>query len=269
MKKTIISVICLLIYAGAAAGAPSFYSGAFSHPAQSTPPASTISDPPMMGALDTTNPIVAAFLQSGQYSQWIQDSLAMLGQKQAADEAAIAAIGPGAIGPQGPAGPQGIPGPQGPQGDTGAPGQVGSPGPAGSLPAYSVPTGYTIQFLAQQGACSVGTLGTDSGTLAFGSPLYCDYAINIPQDGSYVITTHLQILAGVAPVKFHFEIPIGTTATSVTWTPPNGSYQFVQSAAIALAHGFQVLRLVADVPEPPTPTTPITNKVNWISLTKQ
>lgn len=156
-----------------------------------------------------------------------------------------------------------------PKGIRESPGADGAPGaPGASLPVVALPPGYAFQQTAINAGCSYGTQGADAGSLTFSgtpAPFFCDFAIPVLQAGNYVITTHMRVIAGVAPVLFHYESPIGTSLGAQTFTPTNNSLQFVRSAAIALAQGFQIVRLVVDQPEPGTNT----NQINWISLTKQ
>ena len=137
MKRTI-TLLAMLMLIAMPAHAASYYAGAYAHPAlpapqDPTPPPPTplIGDPPALGVLDITNPVVQAFIESGQLTAWIEQSLVTL----ANDVATLQTSGTGTTGPQGPAGPQGPQGPIGPTGPQGVPGPVGPIGPAGATGA--------------------------------------------------------------------------------------------------------------------------------------
>lgn len=273
MKKAIVVFACLLVMAvGVEARTRDFYAGALAHPsAQDTPPPQTplIGNPPDMGVLDIQNPVVRSFIQAGQLTGWFEQSLATLAALIADMQQKLDGIGAGVPGPAGAPGAPGVPGDKGDKGDKGDPGAAGAPGANGaSLSVVAVPAGYTFQQTAINAGCSYGTQGADSATLTFSgtpAPFFCDFLVPVQQAGNYVITTHYAVSVGVAPVLFHYESPIGTSLGAQSFTPPNNSFQFVRSAAVALAQGFQIVRLVVDQPEPGTNT----NRINWISLTKQ
>lgn len=293
MKRITTLLALLAAFTLSTQAAPRFYSGAYASPhipyaqgtTADTPIPSTIASPPIPGDLDATNPVIAAFIQAGQYTGWIADSLNTLGVNQANDEAELALLkanaGAGSVGPQGAQGvpgPQGIPGPTGASGAQGVQGIPGIPGPAGAtgatgatgtaISAYTVVAGYTLQMQAINAGCSYGTMGADSATLTFSATpaAFCDYLIYIPSDGSYVITTHLAA-NGITPVTLHYESPVGAliTTSASTYTPTNNSFAFIRSGAITFARGLQTLRLVVDVPEAGTNST----RINWLSITKQ
>lgn len=288
-------VASLLLFATPAYSA-SYYAGAYAHPAAlpalpaqtTTAPMPIIGDPPPLGVLDLTNPVVQAFVESGQLTAWIEQSLATLAMSLATDEAKLATLGTGSVGPVGPVGPQGlqgdpgVPGPIGPAGAIGAtgatgaagvqgvPGATGAPGlPGSTLPNYAVASGYALQLPAAQGACSYLVLGTNAGMLTFSgtpAPFFCDYLIYIPQGGTYIITTHIAASVQTSPVRFHYESPLGVSVGGAqVYTPVNSSFNFIKSAAIPFASGLQSLRLVVDAPELGTNTT----SINWLAITKQ
>lgn len=269
-------LLSALLCLGASAS-PGFYSGASAHPQATQPPTPIIGDPPPLGVLDLQNEVVQAFVQSGDLSKWMLQSLATLATSLSADEDKIAALS-SATGSVGPAGPQGVAGPAGPQGLTGAvgpqgvPGQAGSIGPAGpagspgaTLPAFTVQPGYSVQVPTASSGCSYLTLGSNAGMLTFGpAPLSCDFLVWIPQSGTYVVTTHISA-TGAGAVAFHYESPIGSTLGAQSYLPANGSFSFVKSPAYLFLSGLQVLRLVVDTPEPGVNAT----SINWLALTKQ
>lgn len=208
------------------------------------------------------SPLFDAVNQSTNFTVSTRTSIDTIGQRLYKDESDIAKLqsNGGGVGPAGPQGPQGIPGPAGPAGANGAPGANGT-----TLPGYAVPSGYAVQITAVNAGCKYGTQGANTAVLVVNNgPIYCDYPVFIPQDGTYTITTHMAITSGSTPVVFHYEYPVGSTVASKTYTPTGTSYAFVTVSA-ALTHGFNILRFSYDTPEPGTNT----NSINWISLAKQ
>jgi IPT/TIG domain-containing protein len=152
-------------------------------------------------------------------------------------------------------------------------GPPGPPGTGGGAAPRSASAGYTVHLQASYPiGCSVFPLivpspGADNGLKMFLQPAgnFCDYDVNVPQDGNYVFSIRESVAAtGTIPVIVHFELPPGTPAGgSISYVPTTTGWAVLSTSVVTLSAGRQVVRLMVDQ------TVGTGDQVNWIALTKQ